>query len=125
MSTQNPSLFERIGGKAAVNAAVDDFYQRVLADERIARFFAGVDMKAQSAKQKGFLTQVFGGPTNYTGKQMREGHAHLLAMGLDDSHVDAVIEDLGATLNGLGVAEADIKEVAAIAESVRDEVLGR
>lgn len=48
------SLYERIGGEAAVNAAVDIFYRKVLADDRISRFFEGVDMEKQAAKQRGF-----------------------------------------------------------------------
>lgn len=119
------SLYERLGGEAAVNQAVEIFYRKVLADDRINRFFDGVDMDRQIGKQKAFLTMVFGGPNNYTGKDMREGHKHLVANGLDDSHVDAVIEHLGATLKELGAADADIQEVAAIANSVRGDVLSR
>lgn len=119
------TLYERIGGADAVDAAVDKFYRKVLADERINSFFEGVDMETQAAKQKGFLTFAFGGPNNYTGKDMRDGHAHLLEKGLNDSHVDAVIEDLAATLKEMGVSDEDIAEVGAIANSVRDDVLGR
>ncbi len=121
----NPSLFEQLGGEAAVNAAVDIFYRKVLNDGRINRFFEGVDMDKQAAKQKAFLTMAFGGPHNYTGLDMRKGHAHLVKQGLNDSHVDAVVEDLGATLKELGVADNLIAQVAAIAESTRDDVLGR
>ncbi|MBL4712235.1 MAG: group 1 truncated hemoglobin [Gammaproteobacteria bacterium] len=119
------SLYERIGGQGAVDAAVDIFYRKVLADERISDYFDGVDMEEQINKQKGFLTMAFGGPNEYTGKSMRDGHAHLVERGLNDSHVDAVIENLGATLQELGVAAADIQEVADIANSVRDDVLSR
>ena len=121
----NKSLYERIGGEAAVDAAVDVFYRKVLADERINMFFEGVDMDKQRAKQKGFLTFAFGGPNSYTGKDMREGHAHLVAKGLNDSHFDAVMENLGATMKELGVPNDLIAEAAAIAESVRNDVLGR
>lgn len=117
------SLYEKLGGSAAVDAAVDIFYRKVLLDDRINSFFEGIDMDRQAAKQKAFLTMVFGGPNNYTGKDMREGHKHL--KGLNDSHVDAVIENLGATLKELGVSDEDIADVAAIAESVRDDVLNR
>ena len=119
------NLYERLGGEAAVDAAVDIFYRKVLSDERVNEFFDGVDMEQQAAKQKGFLTMVFGGPNNYTGKDMREGHKHLVARGLNDTHVDVIIELLGGTLKELGVGDADIAEVAGIAESVRDDVLNR
>jgi hemoglobin len=119
-------LYEQLGGEAAVNAAVDSFYRKVLVDERISRFFEGVDMERQHAKQKAFLTVAFGGPNNYSGKDMREGHAHLVKeMGLSDEHFDAVVELLGATLQELGVADDLIEQVAAIAESTRNDVLGR
>ena len=108
-----------------MEAAVDAFYRKVLADERVARFFEGVDMDKQRSKQKAFLTMAFGGPHNYTGKDMRIGHAHLLKMGLNDSHVDAIIELLGGTLKDLGVKDELIQQVAAIAESTRNDVLGR
>ncbi len=118
-------LYEKIGGQAAVDAAVDKFYRRVLADDRICEFFDGVDMVKQAAKQKAFLTMVFGGPNNYTGLDMKAGHAHLVARGLNDSHFDAVVEDLGLTLKELGVADELIAQVAALAETTREDVLGR
>ncbi len=117
------SLYERIGGDAAVNAAVDVFYRKVLADDRINKFFEGVDMEKQSAKQKAFLTMAFGGPNNYTGEDMRKGHAHLVEKGLNNSHFDAVMENLGATLTELGVPSELIGEAAAIAESTRSDIL--
>ena len=119
------TLYEKIGGDAAVNAAVDIFYRKVLADDRINQFFEGVDMDKQAAKQKAFLTMAFGGPHNYTGKDMRDGHAHLVKNGLNDSHFDAVMENLGATLKELNVPDELIEEAAAIAESNRNDVLGR
>ncbi len=119
------ALFEKIGGEAAVNAAVDIFYRKVLADDRINQFFEDVDMEKQAAKQKSFLTLAFGGPNNYSGKDMRDGHAHLVAKGLNDSHFDAVMENLGATLQELNVPAELIAEAAAIAESTRSDVLGK
>ena len=58
-------------------------------------------------------------------KDMREGHKHLLEKGLNDSHVDVVIEHLGATLKELGVSDEQIQQVADLANSVRDDVLSR
>ncbi|MGH1471658.1 MAG: group I truncated hemoglobin [Cellvibrionaceae bacterium] len=117
------TLFEKLGGAPAVDAAVDIFYRKVLSDDRIADYFDGVDMAEQANKQKSFLTMVFGGPNSYEGKDLRSAHAGM--KGLSDIHVDAVIENLGGTLAELGVAEDLIAEVAGIANSVRDDVLNR
>lgn len=78
------SLFERLGGKAAVEAAVDLFYQKVLADPGISHFFEGTDMRVQRGKQKAFLITVFGGPAIYTGKDLRRAHAPLVERGLTE-----------------------------------------
>lgn len=120
MSTE--SLFNRIGGEAAVDAAVDLFYRKVLADDRISHFFDSVDMERQHQKQKAFLTMAFGGPNSYTGADMRKAHAH---MKLTEEHFNAVMENLGATLKELGVPDDAIGEAAAIALSVKDDVLNR
>ncbi len=117
------SLYERIGGEAAVNAAVELFYKKVQDDYRINRFFENVDMSKQIAKQKAFFTLAFGGPSDYSGKDMRAAHAALVKKGLDDSHFDAVMEHLGASLKELNVPDDLIAEAAAIAESTRDDVL--
>ena len=122
---ETKSLYEQLGGKPAVEAAVDLFYVKVLADDRIKHFFDSVDMNRQKGKQKAFLTMVFGGPVKYEGKDMRAGHAHLISRGLNDSHVDAVIELLGQTLAELGVSQPLIGQVAALANSVRNDVLSR
>lgn len=119
------SLYERLGGADAVNAAVDIFYRKMLADDRVSSFFDNTDMDRQIAKQKAFLTMAFGGPNNYSGKDMREGHKHLVARGLNGTHVDIVIQHLGSTLKELGAADSDIAEVAAIAESARKDVLNQ
>lgn len=119
------TLYERLGGQDAVNTAVDIFYRKMLSDDRVNNFFDTTDMETQIAKQKGFLTMAFGGPNNYTGKNMRDGHKKLIEKGLNDSHVDIVIEHLGNTLKELGISDQDISEVAAIANSARDDVLNR
>lgn len=119
------TLFDELGGEGAMEAAVDIFYRKVLSDERIARFFEGVDMDRQAAKQKAFLTMVTGGPNHYTGRDMRTAHAHLVKQGLNDSHFNAVVENLAATLRELGVSDEKIGKVAALAESVRADVLDR
>jgi len=120
------SLFERIGGEAAVMAAVDRFYEKVLADPRTRPFFAGLDMEAQTRKQIGFLMRALGGPDRYHGRDLRTAHSRLVAEeGLGDQHFDAVAVHLRDTLVELGVAQGLIDEVLAIVGGTRAEVLGR
>ena len=119
------SLYDELGGKAAIGAVVEAFYRKMLADDRESSYFDSVDMDRQMAKQAAFLTMVTGGPNEYTGKDMRAAHAPLVAKGLNDSHVDIVIEHLGAVLTEVGVPKEKIEQVAALANSVRDDVLGR
>lgn len=120
--TEEPkmSVYEKIGGAGAVDAAVDIFYRKVLSDDRISEFFDTVDMEAQHAKQKAFLTMAFGGPNDYTGKDMREAHKH---MNLTEEHFGAVAEALVGTLTELEVPQEYIDEIVGIAVSVKDDVL--
>jgi len=120
------SLYDQLGGEAAIGAAVDIFYRRVLSDAYVKVFFEGTDMVKQAAKQKAFLTMVFGGPNNYTGLDMREGHKHMVEkMGLNDSHFEHILAHLRSTLAELGVGEEKVAEIIAIADSVREDVLNR
>lgn len=118
------SLFEKIGGEGAVDAAVESFYRKVLTDDSISQFFDDVDMDKQIAKQKSFLTMAFGGPNEYSGQDMRDAHAPLVARGLNESHFNAVAGHLQSTLEELNVPANLIGEVMAIAASTHDDVLG-
>jgi len=119
------SLYEELGGEAAVDAAVDIFYRHVLSDDRIAHWFDDIDMEKQAAKQKAFMTMAFGGPHHYSGKDMRSAHAPLVARGLNDTHFDAVAENLQKSLLELNVPQDKIDQVLAIVESTRGDVLNR
>jgi hemoglobin len=118
------TLYEKLGGAPAVEAAVDIFYDKVLADDRIKHFFVNVDMAKQRQHQKNFLTYAFGGSGTYNGKGMRAAHQHLVdKLGLNETPSNAVVENLAATLSGLGVSDALIGEVAAVAATVKNDVL--
>jgi methyl-accepting chemotaxis protein len=122
---EKKTLFEKIGGKAAVDAAVDLFYEKVIADPKLKPFFEGVDMKRQRNKQRAFLTYAFGGAPNYSGKNMRDAHKPLVDKGMNSTHFDAVMQHLGSTLKELNVPNDLIQEAAQIALSVKDDVLNR
>lgn len=121
----NRSLFDKLGGAAAVTPAVNIFYAKVLKDDRIKHFFEGIDMHRQIIKQIEFLSMALGGPNKYSGADLQRAHTHLVHKGLNDTHFDAVLEHLGATLTELNVPGELIAQAAAIVESTRAAVLSK
>ena len=119
------SLYDEIGGAAAVHAAVGRFYIKLLGDPLLAPFFEGVSMERQRAKQVAFLTMAFGGPSDDDGHDLREAHKHLVARGLADAHFDAVAGHLRATLMELNVDQALIAEVLGVVAGTKEKVLNR
>ncbi|MCH7622995.1 MAG: group 1 truncated hemoglobin [Nitrospinae bacterium] len=114
-----------MGGKDAVNAAVDIFYEKVIADPQLKPFFDGVDMARQRNKQKAFLTYAFGGAPIYSGKNMREAHKRLVEKGMNSFHFDAVLSHLKNTLKELSVPSELIREATQIVKSIKKDVLNR
>jgi hemoglobin len=107
-------------------AAVDLFYQKVLADDLTRPFFEALDMNAQTKKQVAFMTWAFGGPAEYRGRDLRTAHAQLVQKkALSDAHFDAVAKHLEETLTELGLEKALIQEALSIVAGTRNEVLGR
>lgn len=117
---QEQSLFNRIGGMPAVNAAVDIFYNKVMQDARISHFFKYIDMSRQSGKLRTFLAYAFGAPMKYSGQSMHAAHQH---MHITEEHFQAVAGHLVATLEELNVPESLINEVVAIALSVKGDIV--
>ncbi|KAL4442051.1 hypothetical protein ABPG77_011312 [Micractinium sp. CCAP 211/92] len=112
-------IFSALGGAAAVEAAVDRFYERVLADPEVSHYFEGVDMKKQKAKQMAFMALAFGGPDSYRGRDMRTAHQGL--PGLATRHFDAILGHFVGTLEELGVQQDVIDKAAAVVESTRSQ----
>jgi hemoglobin len=119
------SLYQRLGGAQMIEKAVDAFYQKVLADDRVRRFFDDIDMDQQRARQREFLTYSLGGPATYTGKELRVAHQRLVDAGLSDIHFVIVCEHLVSTLNELGAPPDAVVGVLTFLESKRDDVLCR
>lgn len=116
------SLYHKLGGQAAISAAVDAFYVKVLKDERVKHFFDDVSMPKQHRKQKEFLCAALGGPLPWTGKDMRKAHE---GMGLTEVHFNAIAENLIATLQDLKISQDLIDQVIAVVATTKDDVLGR
>jgi len=122
LKAREDSLYQKLGGKGAIDAVVDAFYVKVLADKRVKDFFADVSMDKQRRKQKEFLSAAFGGPLPWTGKDMRKAHT---GMGLTEVHFNAIAENLVNTLKDFKVKQELIDQVVAIAVSTKDDVLDR
>src|SRR3954464_3399614 len=104
------SIYEQIGGREAVSAAVDIFYSRVLDDPLLAPWFARVEMRRLKAHMRGFLAVALGGPEVYRGRDMGAAHAGL---GVTDEAFDHVVEHLVATLIELDVPSSLIADIGA------------
>ncbi len=114
------SLFEKLGGKPAIEAVVEEFYIRVLADADLKGFFAGTDMDNQAKQQVNFLTMALGGPNDYEGRPMKEAHEDL---GITEHHFNLVAGHLVATLKWAGVCESDINEVVAAVAPLKEAIV--
>ncbi|KAL4468583.1 hypothetical protein ABPG74_005086 [Tetrahymena malaccensis] len=113
------SVFDKLGGKQNIEAAVNKFYEKVLKDDRVKHFFKNTDMKHQAKQQTNFLCFAFGGPNNYVGKNMKDGHK---GMNIDDSQFNAIVELLAQTLTEMGVPQDVIGEIANICEPLRKDI---
>lgn len=107
------SLYDDIGGAAAVTVAVTVFYTRVTDDPELAPWFGGVDIERLKAHQRAFLTAALGGPDLFTGRTMEAAHAGL---GITIEAFDRVLEHLAYTLFDLGLG---YDQVTAIVDGLR------
>lgn len=102
------TLYQRIGGEPAIHAAVDRFYEKVLADPSLNTFFTDVNMGRLKSHQFAFLSQALGGPKQYSGASMETAHAKLA---IEQRHFDLVATHLVETLRELGASEEVVEEV--------------
>ena len=108
MAMADKSLYDRLGGKPAITAVVDDFVGRVAADNRINGKFANTDIPKFKMLLVEQLCQATGGPCTYTGRSMKATHA---GMGVSSGDFDSLVGDLVATLNKFKVPEREKNEL--------------
>jgi hemoglobin len=114
------SLYERLGGSAAISAVIDDFVARCAADARINGKFARTDIPRLTSMLVDQVTMATGGPATYTGRSMPDTHR---GMGVTAGEFDALVEDLGATLDRFAVPAAERQELIAILAPIRSDVV--
>ena len=119
------SLYDRLGGKPAITAVVDEFVSRVAADSRINGFFkATAADPARLAKFKANLVdqicQGSGGPCKYMGKDMKTAHA---GMGISDADFNALVEDLVGALDKFKVPAKEKNDLLGILGPMKPDIV--
>jgi hemoglobin len=114
------SLYERLGGRDAITAVVDDFVARCAADGRINGKFARTDIPRLKAGLVDQVSEAAGGPFTYSGRDMRTTHDGMAVTG---GEFDALVADLVATLDQLGVGEAEKGELLGALAPMRADIV--
>ncbi len=114
------SLYERLGGKGAITAVVDDFVARCAADSRINGKFARTDIARLKANLVDQVCEATGGPCTYSGRDMRTTHD---GMSVTGGEFDALVADLVATLDKFGVGEAEKGELLNALAPMRSDIV--
>ncbi len=120
--TSSASLYDRLGGKPAITAVVDDFVGRVAKDDRINGKFANANIPRLKEKLVEQICQASGGPCTYTGRDMKTTHA---GMGITDDEFGALVEDLVATLNKFEVGKREKEELLGALGSMKKDIVER
>lgn len=116
------SIYTQIGGYEAIELVVDDFYDRVLADDRLCAFFTGTNMNRLKGKQAEFFAAALGGPERYTGAPMKQVHQ---GRGITMHHFDLVVQHLVSALTAAGVPPRTMGQIiSAIAPLASDVASG-
>jgi hemoglobin len=119
---QTRSLYDRLGGYSAISAVVDDFIKNVAADKRINKFFANVNIDRLKVRLVEQICQGSGGPCTYTGRDMKSAHA---GMGIRGKDFDALVQDLGKSLNKFKVPAREQKELVAVLGPMKKDIVTR
>jgi hemoglobin len=114
------TLYDRLGGIDAITAVVEDFRDRVAADDRINLKFARTDLARLRKMLIDQVCEATGGPCHYNGRGMKEAHA---GMKVTTGEFNALVEDLGATLNKFKVPSAEQNELLAILGPLKGEIV--
>ena len=116
------SLYDRLGGKPAITAVVDDFVANVAADNRINGFFAKTDIPRLKRLLVEQICAGSGGPCTYTGRDMKTAHT---GMGVAEPHFNALVEDLVKSLDKFKVPEREKKELLGVLGPMKGDIVTR
>jgi len=114
------NVYQAIGGRAAVAAAVEGLYGRILADPVLSRFFPRGVASKHHAYVVTVLGEAIGGPERYRGPDLAKAHRGL---GITDADFDRTAGHLAATLDSLGVPGHLVDHIVGIVAGLRPAVV--
>jgi len=115
-------LYDRLGGKPAITAVIDDFVGNVAADTRINKRFAGADIPRLKSRLVDQVCEASGGPCKYTGASMRDAHK---GMNITDAEFGALVEDLVKSLDKFKVPAKEKNELLGALGGMKGDIVGR
>lgn len=116
------TLYSRLGGHEAIRAVVDDFYDRLLADDELGEFFEDADMEQLRKTQTDFLCEAAGGPETYDAAPVREAHLHVP---FTPDHIQRAVELLYESLAEFDVPDEDADQIVQAIATFEDDLLAR
>ena len=119
-TAQEKSLYDRLGGKDAITAVVDDFAGRVLQDTRINQKFAKTDPTRLKFELVNQICMATGGPCKYTGRDMKTAHKN---MKVTEGEFNALVEDLVASLNHFNVPDKEKNDLLGILGPLKSQIV--
>ncbi len=116
------SLYERLGGKPAIQAVVDDFIGNVAADRRINERFANANIPRLKNMLVDQICEATGGPCKYTGMSMKQAHA---GMKITDAEFNALVEDLVKSLDKFKVPAQEKTELLTALGGMKPDIVNQ
>jgi hemoglobin len=118
--TKTTSLYDRLGGKSAITAVVDEFVGNVANDARINSRFATTNIPRLKGHLVDQVCGATGGPCTYTGRDMKTTHR---GMRISNADFSALVEDLVAALNTFKVPQKEQSELLGLLGPMKSDIV--
>ncbi len=119
---EQKSLYDRLGGKPAITAVVDDFVGNVAADARINKRFASANIPRLKTRLVDQICEASGGPCKYTGQSMKDAHT---GMKISDAEFGALVDDLVKSLDKFKVGAQEKSELLGALGGMKGDIVNR
>ncbi|MFK7955009.1 MAG: group 1 truncated hemoglobin [Lysobacterales bacterium] len=104
LSTDQATLYERLGGKEGVALIVNEFIIAMANEDAVRPHFRNINIAGFRARLEDFLCQTADGPCEYSGRSMKQAHATL---GIERPAFNAIVEALMNAMEASEVSFAD------------------